>query len=216
MSRAFVKLQQSVRKIIKYNVHKCKSLCKEMATPAVQHNDRIIWIDLEMTGLNVDEDRILEIASIITDDHLNIISDDFEIVVNQPDYVLENMIPWCQEQHKKTGLIEASQESIFNEQMAEEELIKFFKRYVPYKTCPVAGNCMYMDQAFLQKYMPRVFAYLGDQVIDVSSINELARRWNKKIERKKQRKTGDHRALGDIKDSIEELSYYKKNIFLSL
>jgi len=185
-----------------------------MAEPVEQCKNRIIWIDLEMTGLNVMDDKILEVASIITDDNLNIISDEFEIVINQPESVYESMIPWCQEQHAKTGLIEASRKSIYNEQMAEAELISFFKKYVPYNTCPLAGNCLYMDRAFLQRYMPKVFDYLGYDVIDVASINELAKRWNKKIEKKKQRKTGDHRALGDIKDSIQELAYYKKNIFM--
>ncbi|OXU27836.1 hypothetical protein TSAR_001383 [Trichomalopsis sarcophagae] len=215
MSKFFTHFNFTIKRLIKYNIYKCKELCKsKMASSAVQKADRIIWIDLEMTGLNVMQDKILEVASIITDDQLNIVSDEFQMVIHQSEAVFETMIPWCQEQHNKTGLIEASRNSIFNETMAEEELIRFFKKYVPHNTCPLAGSCLYMDRAFLQQHMPRVFEYLGDEVIDVSSINELAKRWNKKIERKKQRKTGDHRALGDIKDSIEELSYYRKNIFL--
>ncbi|KAL7292225.1 hypothetical protein TKK_0014175 [Trichogramma kaykai] len=184
-----------------------------LAEPMVQSKDHIIWIDLEMTGLNLIEDRILEVASVITDKNLNIISDSFEVVINQPKAILDGMIPWCQEQHTKTGLIDESLKSVFDEEMAEEALIKFFKRYVPSNSCPLAGNCLYMDRAFLQRYMPRAFDYLGKDVIDVASINELAKRWNKKVEKKKKRKTGDHRALGDIKDSIEELEYYKKNFF---
>ncbi|XP_023246617.1 uncharacterized protein LOC106643471 [Copidosoma floridanum] len=215
MNKVLSHLNFSVRKLIKCNIYKCKTLCKwKMASPTEQNKNRIIWIDMEMTGLNVLEDKILELASIITDDNLNIVSDEFEIVINQSESIYESMIPWCQEQHKKTGLIDASRKSINDEQMAEEKLIIFLKRYVPHKTCPMAGNCLYMDRAFLQRYMPKVYDYLGDDVIDVASINELAKRWNKKIEKKKQRKTGDHRALGDIKDSIEELSYYKKNIFI--
>ncbi|PBC33377.1 probable oligoribonuclease isoform X1 [Apis cerana] len=175
----------------------------------------IVWIDTELTGLQIETDTILEIACLITDEDLNIVSEEFNIVINQPDLVLEHMNEWCMNFHTKSGLIQESKYSKITLKDAEEMLLNFLKKYIPSQTCPLAGNTIYMDRLFLLKYMPLVNDYLHYRIIDVSTIKELVRRWNSNQSECTPKKFLHHRALPDIKESIEELKYYKKNIFMS-
>ncbi|XP_043257019.1 probable oligoribonuclease [Colletes gigas] len=181
---------------------------------ASMENKFMVWIDGEYTGLR-DDDKILEIACIITDNDLNVVSEDFNVVINQPDAVLENMEEWCIEHHNKSGLVDDCKSSRISLKEAEEMLLNFIKKYVLEGTCPMAGNTIYWDRLYLMKYMPLVHKYLHHRIIDVSTIKQLVRMWNPKEFENAPKKVFCHRALSDIKESIQELKYYKKNIFIS-
>ncbi|KAL2722731.1 hypothetical protein V1478_009594 [Vespula squamosa] len=178
-------------------------------------NNHIVWMDMEMTGLNIETCHILEISCLITDSDLKIINSPLNIVINQPDSILDNMNDWCKEHHKKTKLIEDVRNSKISLKDAEQTILKFLENYIPRGKCPLAGNSVYMDRLFLNKYMPLVNDYLHYRIIDVSSIKELARRWNPQIYNSIPPKTCKHRASSDIIESIQELVYYKNHIFIS-
>ncbi|XP_014469112.1 PREDICTED: probable oligoribonuclease isoform X2 [Dinoponera quadriceps] len=172
----------------------------------------IIWMDLEMTGLDIEKDHILEIACIITDKTLRIISEELNIVIHQPDIILRNMNEWCMEHHKISGLVDDCRSSTISLKEAELKVLKFLEKYVPKGKCPLAGNTIYMDRLFLYKYMPLVHEYLHFRIIDVSSVKELYRRWDPSIHAAAPTKKLKHRALDDIKESIDELAHYKKHM----
>ncbi|XP_071862341.1 probable oligoribonuclease [Bombus fervidus] len=180
---------------------------------AYDNRDCIVWIDTELTGLDIEKDTILEVACLITDKDLNIISEEFNVVINQPDVVLENMGEWCTNWHTKTGLIAESKCSKLSLKDVEQMLLNLLKKYIPSKSCPLAGNTVYMDRLFLLKFMPLVNDYLHYRIIDCSAIKELVRRWHPTIYKNMPKKKLCHRALSDIKESINELKYYKTNIF---
>lgn len=175
--------------------------------------NRIVWIDMEMTGLNVDEDKIMEIACLVTDSDLNIIAETPEIVINQSKEILENMSEWCINQHGKTGLTEACLNSKVTLEEAENSILSFLQKYVTHKQSCLAGNSVYMDRFFLMKHMPKIHDYLHYRIIDVSAIKEICRRWNPIVYKSRMKKQFDHRALQDIKESVAELKYYKENFF---
>ncbi|GAB1864415.1 Oligoribonuclease, mitochondrial [Camponotus japonicus] len=175
--------------------------------------DHIVWIDMEMTGLDVEKDHILEIACIITDKTLKIISTELNIIIHQSNIILDNMNAWCKKQHKKTGLTENSRLSTISLKDAEKMVLNFLQEYIHPGVCPLAGNTVYMDRFFLYKYMPLVNNYLHYRIIDVSTIKEIVRRWNPNIYKSIPQKELKHRALDDIKESIKELTYYQKHIF---
>ncbi|KAJ0183142.1 hypothetical protein K1T71_001118 [Dendrolimus kikuchii] len=174
---------------------------------------RIVWFDLEMTGLDVEKDQILEIACLITDKDLNIIAHGPDIVINQPVSILNNMNPWSMSQHGESGLTEASRKSKISLMEAEKYVLDFVKTHVPEKKCPISGNSVYMDRLFLRKYMPTLNDYLHYRIIDVSTIKELARRWFQKEYSNIPQKKFTHRSMDDILESIAELKYYKEHIF---
>ncbi|CAI9717080.1 mitochondrial [Octopus vulgaris] len=175
--------------------------------------ERIVWVDLEMTGLDIETDKIIEIACVITDSQLNIIAEIPPFVIHQPDNVLDGMNEWCQVHHGKSGLTEAVRKSNTTLQSAEEKLLAFLTQHVPKQKCPLAGNSIYMDKMFLQKYMPKFTDFLHYRIIDVSSVKELCRRWYKDEFKNSPEKSLSHRGQEDIKESIKELQYYKMKIF---
>ena len=172
---------------------------------------RLIWIDLEMTGLDTDNDKIIEIATIITDDNLNILAEGPVLAVHQSDLILNAMDEWNTNQHGLSGLTEEVSNSNITEQMAEIETLDFVSKYVGENTSPMCGNTVSHDRRFLSKYMPRLESYFNYRHIDVSSFKEVAVRWMN--EAQVYEKKGSHRALGDIKESVEELKFYKKLFF---
>ncbi|XP_033222347.1 oligoribonuclease isoform X2 [Belonocnema kinseyi] len=176
-------------------------------------SDRIVWIDMEMTGLDPDRNKILEVACIITDPNLKTVSEELEMIIHQPDEELDFMDSWNTHHHIKSGLINSSRASTISTSEGESTLLSFLKRYVPQKTCPLAGNSVYVDRMFLHKQMPLVNEYLHYRIIDVSSIKELVRRWNPALYEAAPQKIFNHRALNDIKETIKELEYYKKHMF---
>ena len=174
----------------------------------LQSRDNLIWIDLEMTGLDPDKEKIIEIATLITDSNLNVISEGPNLIISQPKEVLDEMDDWNQNQHGSTGLIDEVMKSDITEQVAEIETLEFVSKYVGEKASPMCGNTVSHDRRFLSKYMPRLEAYFNYRHIDVSSFKEVAVRWMN--EAQTYEKKGSHRALGDIKESVEELRFYKK------
>lgn len=175
-------------------------------------NQHLIWIDLEMTGLNVDTDKIIEIATIVTDADLNIIAEGPELVVHQSDEVLAGMDDWNTKQHTSTGLVERVKKSQINESMAEQLTLDFLKLYVSPGKSPMAGNSICQDRRFLYRHMPTLERYFHYRNLDVSTVKELAIRWAPDIA-KGFKKESRHRALDDIRDSIEELKHYRKHFF---
>ncbi|CAL4325676.1 Oligoribonuclease [Buchnera aphidicola (Eriosoma grossulariae)] len=174
------------------------------------NKQNLIWIDLEMTGLNPEKDRIIEIATLITDNQLKILDIGPVIPIFQPLSQLNNMDKKFYNIHKKNGLIELVKNSQFHEQKAELKTIKFLKKWVPKNTSPICGNTVAQDRKFLYHYMPKLESYFHYRYIDVSTIKELAYRWKPKIF-KYFHKKNNHSALNDIYESISELKFYKKN-----
>ena len=174
----------------------------------LKSRDNLIWIDLEMTGLDPDKEKIIEIATLITDSNLNVISEGPNLIISQPKEVLDEMDDWNQNQHGSTGLIDGVMKSDITEQVAEIEALEVVSKYVGEKASPMCGNTVSHDRRFLSKYMPRLEAYFNYRHIDVSSFKEVAVRWMN--EAQTYEKKGSHRALGDIKESVEELRFYKK------
>ena len=171
----------------------------------------LIWIDLEMTGLSPETDRILEIATLVTDVNLNIIAEGPNLAIKQSDALLAKMDDWNQNQHGSSGLIEEVKKSNITMQMAEIETLEFISKYVGHKQSPMCGNTVSHDRRFLIKYMPRLEEYFNYRHIDVSSFKEAAVRWMNGAQ--VYEKNGSHRAMGDIKESVGELLFYK-DLFL--
>ncbi|WP_075173842.1 oligoribonuclease [Neptunomonas phycophila] len=172
----------------------------------------LIWLDLEMTGLEPETDYIIEMATIVTDADLNIIAQGPSLVIHQPDDILDNMNEWCINQHGKTGLTQRVRESQLSEREAEQQTIAFIADYVDQGASPMCGNSIGQDRRFLHRYMPELEAYFHYRNLDVSSIKELARRWKPEV-LKGFTKQGTHLALDDIRDSIAELQHYRENFF---
>lgn len=178
------------------------------------YNERIIWVDLEMTGLDLEKDRIIEMACIVTDKNLNIIAKGPNLIINQPDSLLDSMNDWCKKHHGQSGLTDAVKKSDITQLEAEKMMLAFVEQHTLKSTCPLAGNSIHTDKMFLEKYMPDFIKHLHYRIIDVSSIKELCRRWYPHVFSKAPSKALSHRAEDDIQESIEELKYYRKTIFM--
>ena len=174
----------------------------------------LIWIDMEMSGLNPDADRVLEIAIVVTDSQLVTVAEAPVKVVHQADEVLDRMDSWNRSTHKKTGLIDKVKAATQGEAEVEAELVAFLAQYLPENTSPMCGNSICQDRRFLARYMPRLEVFFHYRNLDVSTLKELARRWKPAI-MAGMTKHGKHEALADVYESIDELKYYREN-FLSL
>ncbi len=172
--------------------------------------NNLIWIDLEMTGLEPKTDVIIEIATIVTDSDLNILSEGPTLAIHQPDEVLDAMDEWCTNQHGKSGLTQRVKDSQVTEAEAEQQTIEFLKQYVEAGASPMCGNSIGQDRRFLDKYMPDLEAFFHYRNLDVSTLKELAKRWKPAVAAGVVKK-GSHLALDDIKDSIEELKHYREH-----
>jgi oligoribonuclease len=170
----------------------------------------LIWIDLEMTGLDVDRERIIEMAIIVTDPELNTLAESPVITVHQPDELLNAMDEWNTKQHGGSGLVGRVKASETSEAEAEQTMIDFLAAYVPAGVSPMCGNSVHQDRKFLHRYMPKLEAYFHYRNLDVSTLKELARRWRPDV-LDTLKKQGSHLALDDIRDSIDELKHYRDN-----
>jgi len=177
-----------------------------------QDANALVWMDLEMTGLYPDHDRIIEIASIVTDSNLNIVAEGPVIAIHQSTEMLDGMDDWNTTTHTATGLVERVRASNISEQEAELHTIAFLNEHVPKGKSPLCGNSISQDRRFLYRYMPDLQEYMHYRNVDVSSVKELASRWYPDIAAKFE-KNNTHRALDDIRESIEELKFYRENIF---
>ena len=176
-----------------------------------QDASRLIWIDLEMTGLKPDTDRIIELAIVITDEQLEPVDEGPVRVVHQGDHVLEGMDSWNKATHGRSGLIAKVKASSLSEADVEAEMIDFLSGYVPAGASPMCGNSVCQDRRFLARYMPRLEAYFHYRNLDVSTLKELARRWKPQL-MSGLVKQGKHEALADTYESIEELRYYREHL----
>jgi len=176
-------------------------------------SDRIVWVDCEMTGLNHNVDKLIEVAVIVTDKDLNVLAEGPNLVINQPKEVMDGMGEWCVEHHGRSGLTKKVLESKLSAADADQIVYDFVKQWVPQGKCPLGGNSVGQDAKFLEKYMPKFYGHLHYRIIDVSTVKELAKRWYPDEKAGKPSKALAHRALGDILESIEELKYYRNKIF---
>ncbi len=177
-----------------------------------QDPNALVWIDLEMTGLDPEVERIIEIATIITDNNLNVIAEGPVFAVRQPDSLLAKMDEWNTRTHTESGLVDRVRASPYTEADAEDDTLAFIRQFVPKNRSPLCGNSICQDRRFLIRYMPRLEQWLHYRNLDVSTIKELARRWSPPIY-EGVTKRNVHRALDDIRESIEELRYYRQCFF---
>ena len=177
-------------------------------------NDRLVWIDCEMTGLDVEIDELVEVAVVITDFDLNIVDNGFTIVIKPGQAALDHMGEFVRDMHQSSGLLKAIPDGV-NLADAETAVLEYIQKFVPVaQQAPIAGNTIGTDRAFLARYMPRVDTHLHYRNVDVSSIKELVRRWLPRVYFNAPAKDGGHRALADILESIRELDFYRKTAFV--
>jgi oligoribonuclease len=177
--------------------------------------DKLVWIDLEMTGLDPAKDVILEIAVLVTDSELEPIGDGLDLVIHQPAAALDTMEDVVKEMHQRSGLTDAVLLSTVTLEEAEQRALALVREHVPVeRSAPLCGNSIGTDRTFLVRYMPELDRHLHYRMVDVSSIKELARRWYPRAYHKSPAKVGGHRALADILESVQELRYYRSTIFV--
>ena len=177
--------------------------------------DLLVWIDCEMTGLDLGKDKLIEVAALVTDPELNVLGDGIDLVIHADDAALDAMPEIVREMHAKSGLTEEVRRSAITMAEAEEAVLAYVKEFVPNpRTAPLCGNSIATDRGFLARDMPTLDAYLHYRMIDVSSIKELCRRWYPRVYFGQPSKGLAHRALADIRESIRELEYYRRTIFV--
>jgi len=176
-----------------------------------QNSNNLIWIDLEMTGLDTQKDVIIEIATVVTDSELNTLAEGPVLAIHQSDDILNAMDDWNTKQHGNSGLTERVKNSSINEAEAERQTIEFLRQYVPANASPMCGNSICQDRRFLARCMPQLENYFHYRNLDVSSLKELAKRWAPEVF-KGFTKESSHLALDDIRDSIAELKYYREHL----
>jgi len=173
-----------------------------------RNENNLIWIDLEMTGLDPDKERIIEIATIVTDPQLNILEEGPSLVVKQSDELLDGMDEWNTRQHGGTGLTDRVRKSKISTREAEERTLVFLEKWVPRGKSPMGGNSIHQDRRFLVRYMPRLEEFFHYRNVDVSTVKELAKRWQPEVLHGFE-KSGTHLAMDDVRDSIAELKFYR-------
>jgi oligoribonuclease len=178
------------------------------ALPPAVDESRLLWVDMEMSGLSPDTDRVLELAVVVTDAELNIVAEGPVIVVHQEDAVLQGMDAWNRSTHARSGLIERVRASSVDEACAEREMLAWMARYVPAGRSPMCGNSICQDRRFMARWMPRLEAFFHYRNLDVSTLKELAKRWKPQVHRSFEKKSR-HEALADIYESIAELKHYR-------
>lgn len=174
------------------------------------NKEHLIWMDMEMTGLEPDTDKVLEIATIVTDKDLNILAEGPVLAIHQPDDVLAKMDEWCTRTHTASGLVDRVRSSTCTEAQAQAQTLAFLAEWVPAGCSPICGNSIGQDRRFLYRHMPELEQYFHYRYLDVSTLKELARRWKPEILAGFQ-KQGAHLALDDIRESIAELRYYREH-----
>lgn len=178
-----------------------------------QNANNLIWIDLEMTGLSPEQDRIIEIAMVVTDSELHVLAESPVLAIFQPESVLSAMDEWNTTHHGRSGLTERVRHSSITEAQAEQVMVEFLQAWLPANKSPMCGNSICQDRRFLAKHMPELERYFHYRNLDVSTLKELAKRWYPAIA-KNYKKKSKHQALADIYDSIEELKYYRQHMLI--
>jgi oligoribonuclease len=182
----------------------------------IERDDKLVWIDCEMTGLELGRDALIEIAVLVTDAELNVLGEGLDVVIGCADDVLDTMVPFVRDMHASSGLTEQVRNSQVTLGGAERRVLDYIKQYVPEaRTAPLCGNSIATDRGFIARDMPDLDAHLHYRMIDVSSIKELARRWYPRVYFGQPQKGLAHRALADIGESIQELRYYRSTLFVA-
>jgi oligoribonuclease len=179
----------------------------------MMNKDNLIWLDMEMSGLSPDTDRIIELAAVITDAELNVLGESPVIVIHQSDAVLDGMDAWNKGTHGRSGLIDKVKASTTDESAATQQMLTFFKEFVSAGKSPMCGNSICQDRRFMARYMPELEAFFHYRNLDVSVFKELARRWKPEIYAG-FKKSSKHEALADVYESIEELKYYREHFIV--
>lgn len=174
------------------------------------NDNRLVWLDMEMTGLNPEKERIIEVAVVVTEPDLAVVAEGPVLVIHQPDSLLAAMDSWNQATHGRSGLIDKVRASTLTEAQAEDILLDFLSRHVPAGKSPLCGNTISQDRRFMVRYMPRLEQFFHYRNLDVSTLKELARRWRPEVYKGFEKKSR-HEALADIYESIEELKYYREH-----
>ena len=174
----------------------------------------LVWVDMEMSGLVPERDRVLEVAMVVTDADLAVLAEAPVYVIHQPDEVLDAMDSWNKSTHGKSGLVDKVRASTFTEAEVEARLVEFLKPLVPERTAPLCGNTVHQDRRFMARYLPLFEAYLHYRIVDVSTLKELAKRWRPDVIAGFT-KEGKHEALADIQESIEELRHYRRHFLVA-
>jgi oligoribonuclease len=172
--------------------------------------NNLLWVDMEMSGLNPDTDRVLEIAVVVTDTHLNTVAEAPVLVVHQSDAVLDAMDTWNKNTHAKSGLVDRVKASTLSESEVENRMVDFLQQFVPAGASPMCGNSVHQDRRFMARYLPRLEAFFHYRNLDVSTLKELMKRWRPELAAG-MTKHGRHEALADIYESIDELMYYREH-----
>jgi oligoribonuclease len=175
-----------------------------------QNENHLVWLDMEMTGLEPEKERIIELACVVTDESLQIIAESPVLVVHQQDAILNAMDAWNKGTHGKSGLIDKVKASSLDEAAAEAQMVDFLRQYVPAGKSPLCGNSVHQDRRFMFMYMPKLEQFFHYRNLDVSTLKELAKRWRPDVYRSFE-KNGKHQALDDIHDSINELKHYREH-----
>ena len=183
-----------------------------MASAVIEKSKTLIWLDMEMTGLEPDADRIIEIATLVTDADLNIIAEGPVLAVYQSEEALAAMDEWNQRTHGGSGLVARVRASTTDDAAAEQLTLEFLRKYADSRSSPLCGNSIHQDRRFMVRYMPQLEAFFHYRNLDVSTVKELARRWRPELAAGFV-KTGTHQALDDIHESINELKYYREHFF---
>ena len=186
----------------------------ETAPPIRSDETRLVWIDMEMTGLRPDIDRIIEVAAVVTDSDLNVLVESPSFAVHQPDDVLDAMDQWNKSTHGRSGLIDRVRAAPFNEADVERELMAFLAPWVPAGKSPMCGNSIGQDRRFMARYMPQFEAWFHYRNLDVSTLKELCKRWAPAVARGFDKRSA-HTALADIHESIDELRYYRTHFIVA-
>jgi oligoribonuclease len=179
----------------------------------MSETELLVWMDLEMTGLDASHHRIIEIATLVTDARLEVVAEGPDLVVYQPEAVLDEMNEWSRQHHAESGLLDRVRTCGVTESEAEAQTLEFLRTHCPPGAAPLAGNSIHVDRWFLKQYMPALESYLHYRNVDVTSIKELVRRWFPHTFTQLPQKTDTHRALDDIRESIAELSFYRDRVF---
>lgn len=200
----------SLKKGMAYN----SAFCVAESSQSMKDQNNLCWLDMEMTGLNPETDKIIEVAMIITDKDLNVLAQSEVFAIHQSDEIMDNMDEWCTTTHARTGLTARVKASHYTEADVEQKLLDFMSAWLPANATPMCGNTIHQDRRFMVKYMPRLEAFFHYRNLDVSTLKELARRWHPAVYKCVVKK-GSHKALDDILESIDELKYYR-DTFLRL
>ncbi|HZE37604.1 MAG TPA: oligoribonuclease [Stackebrandtia sp.] len=178
-------------------------------------NDRLVWIDCEMTGLDLARDALIEVAVLVTDSDLNVLDDGLDLVIHTEDSILDAMVDVVRDMHASSGLTEEVRASTLSVSQAEKQVLDYVRTHIPEPgTAPLCGNSIGTDRGFLARDMPALNAHLHYRMVDVSSVKELTRRWYPRVYFAQPAKGMAHRALADIKESIRELAYYRRAVFV--